>query len=96
MLFAVKVSSAASRKAHQIQKLQTKKTKAHSKFFFFCFVPGISQGMVLQVAEGHGEGRHSQLGCAEMFYSGCGSRRPSLAERGISVPVLQWEEGIQG
>lgn len=52
--------------------------------------------MILQAAESHGEGRHSQPGRAEVSCAGCGLRRLPLAERGAFVPALKWEEGIQG
>lgn len=52
--------------------------------------------MVLWAAEGHGEGRHPQLRCVEVFCAGCGLRRLPLAEREASVPAFKWEGGIRG
>lgn len=73
-----------------------RKPKTTLKYFSLHFVPGISQGMVLWAAEGHTEGRHSQHWCAEMFWTGCGLRRSSLAEKGYSVSALKWEKGDTG
>jgi len=72
MLFAVKVSSTASRKAHRIQKLQTNKTQAHTKLFFFslCTWDKPGYGTV-----GCRRSRGGQVFTAQMWIPGCGLRR---------------------
>lgn len=64
-------------RSYRLRKLK------HTLSIFFCFVPGISRGMVLQAAGSRGEVRHSQLGGAEV-----------LCRLWVEHTALSWERNF--